>query len=101
MDVRFLPNPYFVSTLKDLNGTDESVAEYLLQWPETREFVQRFTDLLSMLIPLYEREGKAYLTVAIGCTGGRHRSVTLAESLKQFYSLSKTDVAVIHRDIDR
>ena len=101
MDVRFLPNPYFVSTLKDLNGRDKSVAAYVLQWPETQEFIQRFTDLLTMLIPLYEREGKAYLTVAIGCTGGRHRSVTLAESLKQFYSLNRTDVAVIHRDIDR
>ena len=101
MDVRFLPNPYFVSTLKDLNGGDKSVAAYVLQWPETQEFIQRFTGLLTMLIPLYEREGKAYLTVAIGCTGGRHRSVTLAESLKQFYCLSRTDVAVIHRDIDR
>ena len=101
MDVRFLPNPYFVSTLKDLNGGDKSVAAYVLQWPETQEFIQRFTDLLTMLIPLYEREGKAYLTVAIGCTGGRHRSVTLAESLKQFYGLNRTDVAVIHRDIDR
>jgi UPF0042 nucleotide-binding protein len=101
MDVRFLPNPYFVSTLKDLSGTDKRVSDYVLQWPETQEFIQRFTDLLTMLVPLYEREGKSYLTVAIGCTGGRHRSVTLADSLKHYYSQNRSDVAVTHRDIDR
>jgi len=101
MDVRFLPNPYFVNSLKELSGDDERVAAYVLQWPETREFIQRFTDLLTMLIPLYEREGKSYLTVGIGCTGGRHRSVTLADSLKKMYAESRTNVAVIHRDIDR
>lgn len=101
MDVRFLPNPYFVNTLKDLNGTDKRVSAYVLQWPETQEFIQRFTDLLTMLIPLYEREGKAYLTVAIGCTGGRHRSVTLADCLHEYYSQNKTDIVVTHRDIDR
>jgi len=100
MDVRFLPNPYFVSTLKDLSGEDKRVAEYVLQWPETQEFIQRFTDLLTMLVPLYEREGKSYLTVAFGCTGGRHRSVALANCLKQFYSRNRTDVAVKHRDIE-
>jgi len=101
MDVRFLPNPYFVSTLKDLSGTDKRVSEYVLKWPETKEFIPRFTDLLTMLVPLYEREGKSYLTVAIGCTGGRHRSVTLADCLKQYYSRNRADVAVTHRDIDR
>jgi len=101
MDVRFLPNPYFVDALKDLSGGDKRVAAYVLQWPETQEFIRRFTGLLTMLIPLYEREGKSYLTIAIGCTGGRHRSVTLAECLKDFYSQTRTDVAVIHRDIDR
>jgi len=101
MDVRFLPNPYFVSTLKDLSGTDKRVSDYVLQWPETQEFIQRFTDLLTMLVPLYEREGKSYLTVAIGCTGGRHRSVTLADCLKHYYSQNRADVAVTHRDIDR
>jgi UPF0042 nucleotide-binding protein len=101
MDVRFLPNPYFVSTLKDLSGTDKRVSDYVLQWPETQEFIQRFTDLLTMLVPLYEREGKSYLTVAIGCTGGRHRSVTLADCLNQYYSQNRGDVAVTHRDIDR
>ena len=101
MDVRFLPNPYFVSTLKDLSCTDKRVSDYVLQWPETQEFIQRFTDLLTMLVPLYEREGKSYLTVAIGCTGGRHRSVTLADSLKHYYSQNRDDVAVTHRDIDR
>ncbi len=101
MDVRFLPNPYFVNTLKDLSGGDKRVAEYVLQWPETQEFIRRFSDLLTMLIPLYEREGKSYLTIAIGCTGGRHRSVTLADCLKDLYSKTRTDVAVIHRDIDR
>jgi UPF0042 nucleotide-binding protein len=101
MDVRFLPNPYFVNTLRDLSGADERVSSYVLQWPETQEFIQRFTDLLSMLLPLYEREGKAYLTVTIGCTGGRHRSVTLADSLKHYYSRDRANVAVTHRDIDR
>jgi len=101
MDVRFLPNPYFVDELKDLNGGDRRVAEYVLQCPETREFIKHFTDLLNMLIPLYEREGKSYLTVAVGCTGGRHRSVTLADNLKDFYGKNRPDVAVIHRDIER
>ena len=101
MDVRFLPNPYFVNGLKELNGNDERVSDYVLQWPETQEFIQRFTELLTMLIPLYEREGKSYLTVAIGCTGGRHRSVTLAEALKKMYAGNREKVAVIHRDIDR
>jgi len=101
MDVRFLPNPYFVDSLKDLHGCDKRVAAYVMQWPETQEFIQRFTDLLSMLIPLYEREGKSYLTIAIGCTGGKHRSVTLAESLKAFYSTTRPDVSVKHRDIER
>ncbi len=101
MDVRFLPNPYFVDALKELSGCDQRVAAYVLQWPETREFVERFTGLLSMLIPLYEREGKAYLTIAIGCTGGRHRSVTLAECLKESFSRTRSGVAVMHRDISR
>jgi len=101
MDVRFLPNPYFVSTLKDLSGADKRVSTYVLQWPETQEFIQRFTDLLTMLLPLYEREGKSYLTVAIGCTGGRHRSVTLADSLQHYYNRNRADVTVTHRDIDR
>jgi RNase adapter protein RapZ len=101
MDVRFLPNPYFVNSLKDLSGGDKRVAAYVLQWPETQEFIQRFTDLLNMLIPLYEREGKSYLTVAIGCTGGRHRSVTLADCLHDFYREKRVNVAAIHRDIDR
>jgi UPF0042 nucleotide-binding protein len=101
MDVRFLPNPYFVDELKDLSGGDKRAAAYVLQWPETQEFIHRFTDLLTMLIPLYEREGKTYLTIAIGCTGGRHRSVTLAESLKDFYCTTRDDITVTHRDIDR
>lgn len=101
MDVRFLPNPYFVTELKALDGKDKRVADYVLQWPETQEFIRLFTELLNMLIPLYEREGKAYLTIAIGCTGGRHRSVTLAESLKECYRARRSDVAVTHRDIER
>lgn len=101
MDVRFLPNPYFVEALKELSGRDTRVSDYVMQWPETQEFIQRFTGLISMLIPLYEREGKAYLTIAIGCTGGRHRSVALAESLTDFYRKTRTDVSVMHRDIDR
>jgi UPF0042 nucleotide-binding protein len=81
VDVRFLPNPYFVAELERLNGEDSQVAEYVLQWDETREFLRRFQELVDFLIPLYKKEGKTYLTIAIGCTGGRHRSIVVANTL--------------------
>ncbi len=74
-DVRFLPNPHFVDALRPLDGRDRRVREFILSHPESQELLKRLQELLAFLLPAYEREGKAYLTVAIGCTGGRHRSV--------------------------
>jgi UPF0042 nucleotide-binding protein len=82
-DVRFLPNPFFVPELKALTGRDERVAHFVLDRPDTWEFLDRTFDLLAFLVPRYQREGKAYLTVAIGCTGGKHRSVAVARALAQ------------------
>lgn len=80
-DVRFLPNPYFVPELKPKSGKTPEVAGYVLERPETKEFLDRVADLLRFLLPRYQKEGKSYLTVAIGCTGGRHRSVAVASAL--------------------
>jgi UPF0042 nucleotide-binding protein len=102
LDVRFLDNPYFVPELKALTGLDEPVARYVLSRPETQEFLQRTTSLLEYVMPRYEREGKSYLTIAIGCTGGRHRSVTIAEKLARVLEgATETRIAVVHRDIAR
>lgn len=83
MDVRFLPNPYFVPELKALTGKDARVAAFVLERPEATEFVLRLTDLLSFLVPRYQAEGKTYLTLAIGCTGGKHRSVAIVGALAE------------------
>jgi UPF0042 nucleotide-binding protein len=99
IDARFLPNPYFVEELKDLPGTDNRIRDYLFEFEETRDFLHRFQDLLEYLLPLYEREGKAYLTVAVGCTGGRHRSVAIAERLGAVFA-ERFAVHLRHRDID-
>ncbi len=80
-DVRFLPNPYFVPELKPLTGKSPAVAAHVLERPETQEFLSRVADLLAFLLPRYQKEGKSYLTVAIGCTGGKHRSVAVAQAL--------------------
>ena len=85
IDVRFMPNPYFVPELKNRTGNDDSVIQYVLGRQEAREFVERLQDFLLFQLPLFEREGKSYLTVAIGCTGGRHRSVAVANTLKSFF----------------
>lgn len=82
-DVRFLPNPYFVPELKALTGKDSRVARYVLEQPDAAEFVDRVLELLLFLLPRYQREGKAYLTVAVGCTGGKHRSVAIAQALAE------------------
>ncbi len=81
LDVRFLPNPYFVEDLKRLGGEDPRVKDYLLQWEETRELLRRVHEFIGFLIPLYKREGKTHLTIAVGCTGGRHRSVVVVNEL--------------------
>ncbi|HUU40893.1 MAG TPA: RNase adapter RapZ [Desulfatiglandales bacterium] len=100
IDVRFLPNPYFVPELKNLNGTSPQVKKYMNKWKETHAFVEKYLDLLHYLIPLYEKEGKASLTIAVGCTAGAHRSVSIAETI--FAELKKTTdyITLTHRDIE-
>jgi UPF0042 nucleotide-binding protein len=102
LDVRFLDNPHFVPALRDLPGTDPAVASYVLEREDTKEFVRHARALLAFTLPRYEREGKAYLTVAIGCTGGRHRSVALAELLgRELADATGIPIAVVHRDLVR
>jgi UPF0042 nucleotide-binding protein len=100
-DVRFLPNPHFVDGLRPLDGRDQRVRDFVLGHDEARELLERLKDLLKFLLPFYQREGKAYLTVAIGCTGGRHRSVTFVEMLRQFLEGLGYVPTVVHRDLDR
>ena len=102
LDVRFLPNPYFVEGLKPHPGTDPRVSEWVLGRPQTEEFLERLESLLPFLLPQYKGEGKSYLTVSIGCTGGRHRSVALAEELsKRLTEKHRARVKVTHRDVDK
>ena len=100
-DVRFLPNPHFVERLRALDGRDPAVEEFVMSFSESRELLSRLEGLLKFLLPLYEREGKSYLTVAIGCTGGRHRSVMLVEALSSFLTGLGLSPIVRHRDLDR
>ncbi len=97
-DARFLPNPYFVPRIKALSGRDKEVVKYLRSFPETREFVKRVEDLLQYLLPNYLKEGKSYLTVAVGCTGGRHRSVFVVEELAKLLKNRRRAIHVRHRD---
>ena len=102
LDVRFLDNPYFVAELKHLPGTDPAVAKFVLDLPETKELLDRTRDLLAYVMPKYEREGKSYLTIAIGCTGGRHRSVVLADVLARTLApVAGQAITVVHRDVLR
>lgn len=98
-DVRHLPNPHFVPELKRLSGHDSRVVKYLREDEEVKETLQRFTDLLSYLLPLYKREGKSYVTVGIGCTGGRHRSVMIANALARALRRQGFDARASHRDV--
>jgi UPF0042 nucleotide-binding protein len=101
-DVRFLPNPYFVEGLKPHPGTDPKVAAWVLQRQQTQEFLERLESMLTFLIPQYRAEGKSYLTVSIGCTGGRHRSVALAEELaRRLNEKHRAQVKVTHRDVEK
>jgi len=104
-DVRFLPNPYFVEELKRLRGDDPKVAEYVLQWEETKEFLKRVQDFIRFLFPLYMRERKTHLTIAVGCTGGRHRSIVIANRVREMLSdeLAQKGVflTVRHRDSEK
>jgi UPF0042 nucleotide-binding protein len=101
-DLRFLPNPYFVEGLKPLPGTDPRVAEWVLGRAQTEEFLEHLETLLHFLVPQYKAEGKSYLTVSLGCTGGRHRSVAIAEELaKRLTDKHRARVKVTHRDVDK
>jgi RNase adapter protein RapZ len=100
-DVRFLPNPHFVPKLRPFTGKDPKVRRYIESFPQTGEFLRRMTGLLTYLIPHYIEEGKSYLTIAFGCTGGKHRSVMMAEWLKKALEKKGFDTRVMHRDIDK
>jgi len=100
-DCRFLPNPYWDERLRSHSGLEPEVREYVLDRPETTAFLDKLEDLLAMLIPAYKKEGKSYLTVAMGCTGGRHRSVVLAEELSRRLDAHELPTTVFHRDVDR
>ena len=100
-DCRFLPNPYWDESLRSHSGLEPEVRKFVLDRPETADFLAKLDDLLTMLLPAYVREGKSYLTVAMGCTGGRHRSVVLAEELARRLDDRGTPTTVFHRDIER
>jgi RNase adapter protein RapZ len=100
-DCRFLPNPYWDESLRSHSGLEPPVRKYVLDRPETSKFLDKLDDLLTMLIPAYIREGKSYLTVAMGCTGGRHRSVVLAEELARRLDDRGIPTTVFHRDVER
>lgn len=101
MDVRFLANPYFVEEMREFDGSEPEVARYVLRSPEATRFLERFQEMLEFLLPLYEKEGKAYLTVAVGCTGGQHRSVAMVLALAERLDRDRYLVRVRHRDVDR
>lgn len=100
-DVRFLPNPFYVDSLKELDGNRDEVANYVLKWPVTARFLTKLFDLIDFLAPQYVKEGKANLIVGIGCTGGRHRSVTIANKLGEYLRTKGYLVAVDHRDANK
>ena len=101
LDVRFLPNPYFIEELKHLNGENGKIQEYVMGWEESRTFLKQLLDMMGFLIPLYEKEGKSSLNVALGCTGGKHRSVVMAKRLAEYFAGENYLVNVTHRDIHR
>jgi UPF0042 nucleotide-binding protein len=100
-DVRFLPNPHFVPSLRRFTGQDPKIRKYIRSFPQTSEFLKRIEGLLVYLMPHYIGEGKSYLTIAFGCTGGRHRSVMLAESVSEALSKRGYSTKVVHRDIEK
>ncbi len=100
-DVRFLPNPHFVQRLRPFSGKDPKVARYIKSFAQTGQFLRRIESLLAYLIPHYIREGKSYLTVALGCTGGRHRSVAMAEEIRADLHKRGYATKVVHRDLDK
>ncbi|HSD19633.1 MAG TPA: RNase adapter RapZ [Anaeromyxobacter sp.] len=101
LDVRFLPNPFFIPELKPHPGTDPRVASFVLGQPDAKAFLERITDLLGFLLPRYRAEGKTYLTIAIGCTGGKHRSVAIAAALSERLEGAGQPVRLWHRDVEK
>ena len=99
IDVRFLTNPYFIPKLKSMNGESKEINDFVMNDDNARMFLNRYADLLDWLIPLYEKEGKAYLNIAIGCTGGQHRSVVVARAIFDHIKHQKASIRLIHRDI--
>lgn len=99
-DVRFLPNPFYIEHMRPQTGLDDEVYNYVLKWNETKKFLEKLTDLITFMLPNYKREGKAQLVIAIGCTGGQHRSVALAEYLANYYKKDYT-TQISHRDIEK
>lgn len=101
VDCRFLPNPHWVPELRPLSGQDEAVSDYVLAQPGAREFVERYADLLRLVAEGYQREGKRYVTLAVGCTGGKHRSVAISEQLARALEAQGAEVSLLHRDLGR
>lgn len=101
MDVRFMPNPYYIEELKRKTGLDDAVRDYVFSFSQTNDFMKRMEDMLSFLLPLYSEEGKTVLVLAIGCTGGHHRSVAVAHALAEFIQQAGYPVTELHRDITR
>ncbi len=100
-DLRFLPNPYFVEGMRKKTGLDEGVRDYVLGFPETGRFISLFQEMAEFMLPMYEREGKSYLTIGIGCTGGRHRSVAVSETVAERLRGRGWKCGIRHRDIER
>ncbi len=98
-DLRFLPNPYFIQELKAFPGTSQKVKKFVLSHKDTKEFLKKFKPLLNYLIPHYKEEGRSYLTIGIGCTGGKHRSPAISEEIQKMLKKQKLDVSVTHRDL--
>lgn len=101
MDVRFMPNPYYIEELKRKTGLDDAVRDYVFSFSQTNDFMKRLKDMLSFLLPLYSEEGKSVLVLAIGCTGGHHRSVAITHAMAEFIQQAGYPVTEIHRDITR
>ena len=101
LDCRFLPNPHWIDELRPLTGEDEAVRGYVMRQPETAAFLEELGRLFALLLPAYVREGKSYLSIGIGCTGGRHRSVVIASEVAALLEVLGFPARVQHRDVDR
>ncbi len=100
-DVRFIPNPFYLEELRSKSGNDQEVQDYVMKWESSKTFLNKLTEMVSFLLPHYVQEGKNQLVIAIGCTGGKHRSVTLANELQARLNADEYSVNVYHRDIQK